>query len=140
VGERLWSNLFKVSIIRNFYDVEVSRYFWRNRLGIPSSKSEIQEDFESFVVSTGPANTNARVVDDLEQFDFIIDFDNLEGDLQWVVSHCGLEISVDGTVPREKSGLRPEWATDYRAMYSRRAREAVQAKYSDQLTKTGQVF
>jgi len=140
VGERLWSNLLKVSIVRNFYDVEVSRYFWRNRFSLPSGKSQIQEDFESFVVSTGPAKTNARVVDDLEQFDFIIDFGNLERDLQRVVSHCGLEISVDATLPREKSGLRPEWATDYRAMYSLRAREAVQAKYCDQLTKMGQVF
>lgn len=139
-GETLWANTFKFTIVRNFYDVEVSRYFWRCRGKIPSDRSAAEMDFESFVLATGPAKTNARVVDHLEEFDFIINFGDLMRDLQRLVSQLGFAVEVDGALPREKTALRPEWASDYREMYTGKAQRAVQAKYAAQLEKTGQAF
>jgi len=140
LGETLWANTFKFSIVRNFYDVEVSRYFWRCRGKIPSDRSAAKLDFESFVLNTGPAKTNAMVVDHLEEFDFIINFSELTRDLQRLMSHLGFEVEVDSALPREKTGLRPHWTSDYRALYTGKAQEAVQAKYAAQLEKAGQVF
>lgn len=140
VGERCWQRVHRVSIVRNLYDVEVSRYFWRNRGALPAERKMVLADFERFVVTTAPAKSNAGVIDSLDDFDTILNYETLASDVDAFIEEIGLKRDNAVRLPTEKSGLRPEWAADYRVMYSTDARQAVEHKYKDQLKRLGMTF
>lgn len=68
LGHPVWSQSFKISIVRNPYDMAVSRYFWSKK---PTEYSS--DDFESFCLSR-----RDRFQDNLEQYfidgDEVVDF------------------------------------------------------------------
>lgn len=137
LGAHLWSNLHRVSIVRNLYDVEVSRFFWRNRFDLPSTLDVARERFEEFVGSVGQAKTNAAVIDSLDNFHTIIHFERMKSDLEALVIDRQLHSTQLPLLPREKSGYRPQWARDFRDLYTQRAKGIVTRKYRRQIERMG---
>ena len=140
LGERLWGNLFRVTVVRNPYDVEVSRFFWRNRFRLPPDLGAGRKEFETFVESVSPAGTNVAVIDSIEDFDMVIDFTRIKSDLDFLVDRLELDQNHKPALPQEKSGYRPVWATDYRDLYTPHAKRVVTDKYQPQLKKMGYLF
>jgi len=140
LGERLWGNLFRVTVVRNPYDVEVSRFFWRNRFRLPPDLGAGRKEFEAFVQSVGPARTNVAVIDSIEEFDMVIDFTRIKSDLDFLVDRLELDHNHKPALPQEKSGLRPGWASDYRDLYTPQSKAVVTRKYEPQIEKMGYNF
>lgn len=79
LGEAQWTQACKVSIVRNPFDMAVSRYFWSKRPTEYSSK-----DFESFCVALGNGfkeNTDQYFIGDTEIIDFYIKYETIHDDI-----------------------------------------------------------
>lgn len=114
VGHKVWSEYFKFTFERNPFDRMVSFYFWRIR------KLKRKPSFEEFInalyvkdeqflkyynLSGRYSNIDYYLIGDDMAVDFVGQYDNLLGDLEYICEKIG--IKFDGWLPRLKNGTRP---------------------------------
>ncbi|HEY9210954.1 MAG TPA: hypothetical protein VIO56_06045 [Methylotenera sp.] len=79
LGHALWTQSFKISIVRNPYDMAVSRYFWRKK---PTEYSSV--DFENFCLSHRESfkdNLEQYFIGGNEVIDFYIRYESIHQDI-----------------------------------------------------------
>ncbi len=136
LGRGIWDRYRKVTIIRNPWDREVSRFFWvRGRPNIPSEFGEFVER----VTRRHPIkNDGLRWGLSGSEAGYLIRYENLADDYSNFVRSLGVaEVPV---LPRAKGHTRPTEARDYRQIYSNQTREVVRRIYQREIEVFGYEF
>jgi hypothetical protein len=136
LGRDVWDRYRKVTIIRNPWDREVSRFFWVR--GSPN----VPDDFEEFinrVTRRHPIGSECiRWGLQRNGRDFLMRYENLEDDYAVFVRSLGLGEAPG--LPHAKGETRPTNARNYREMYTDRSREAVRSIYRREIEVLGYEF
>jgi hypothetical protein len=119
VPPEVWNSYFKFSISRNPWDRAVSYFHWEKRqdpaikpkkrfyhhLGIPFNEiAQIRTLFSDFIKkSTWPSNDNFYTIDNELCVDYVIRYENLSEDFNFVCKKLGLPVD---SLPRLKGGMR----------------------------------
>lgn len=109
IGQHMFGRLLKVSIVRNPYDMAVSRYFWTHRDEAGVSREHFRGWLRSrpAVLST---NRNITHIDGACAIDLMIRFENLEEDVLGFARRAGLPDALYGefNAIRAKGHYRPK--------------------------------
>jgi len=140
LGEDFWQRSFKVTIVRNPYDAAVSRFFWRYRDHQPKGIESARQRFETFVKQRNNAPINTEIPLNLDLFSHVIRYESLRVDLAALLVHLESPQEAINAFPSAKTGIRPEWARDYRNLYTIEARKAVEANYKSALESMEYTF
>lgn len=120
IGPRLWKRYRKIGFVRNPWDREVSRYFWRTRGTLERSP----DGFRKFVMSE-PVDDDWSVIsiDGALILDFVGRYESLEEDFTKLLTELGYKKAVP--LARAKMGFRSAEERDYRQFYDDETRELV---------------
>lgn len=108
IGDEVWNNYTKFSIVRNPYDFAVSAYFWKKKI------NQIKDDisFTDFLrENAGFLQSNRRTyeIDGKSAVDYLVRYEDLRAGLTEVSEVIGLPENLFGVMSglRSKSGARP---------------------------------
>lgn len=103
LGRRVWDGYFKFCFERDPWDKTVSWFYWLNR------QKESGLSFDEYVLTRPlPSDFDQYSIDGSLAVDFVGKFEHLAADLRTVLAR--LDLPVDGALPEEKVGVRPEAA------------------------------
>lgn len=140
VGEDIWNDYFKFTVIRSPWERVLSRYgmFWVREIkpiNIGSGKS-----LEHFLENDGPHITPwehgtscSDYID--EELDYICRFENREEDLMHVLNTVGHPIPDNGLVNVNPSRINPRFPRP--TTFSKEANDLVEVKYRDDILRFG---
>ncbi len=119
VSPEVWNNYFKFSISRNTGDRAVSYFYWEKRqdpaikpkkrfyhhIGVPFDEiTLIKKQFYDFIKNSNwPSNDKFYTIGNELCVDYIIRYENLSGDFDFVCKKLGLPVD---RLPRLKVGIR----------------------------------
>lgn len=111
VGREAFARFFKVAIVRNPYDLAVSRYFWSHRREDVTSP----EHFRQWLLSRPSVltkNYNITHIDGASAVDFMIRFEHFNDDIGTFARKAGLPDTLFGEFDaiRAKGQYRPKRA------------------------------
>lgn len=118
LGRELFDRYLKVAVVRNPYDMVVSRYFWSHRKDPKASPAQFRE-----WLSSRPKgllkNRKITHIDGKSAVDFVIRFENFREDIPAFARKVGLPETLfdEFNATRAKSHYRPKLATT-RDMFS----------------------
>lgn len=140
VGDTIWSQYLKFCVVRNPYDKAVSAYFFfQARDGRPVDAATDSRAFEEWLEQPGPPqDTDKFLIDGQFCLDRVLRYETLNQDLQRLCQNLGLPWQPD-RLPTFKSGIRPR-GVDLAALYTPRAKAAVQQAYAFELDYFGYDF
>ena len=123
VGEEIWNNYFKFTIIRNPWDKMVSSYHYNHHKWVP--RGTAFEDYinmwgEGMQITRFPPQNSPYIN---EKLDFIGRFESLDDDFQAILKH--LE-QPERPLPR----LNQSHHRNYRENYSTETRKVVEQKFA----------
>lgn len=132
---RLWESYRKIGFVRNPWDREVSRYFWRHR----NTGKRSVEGFRRHVLS-GPVDNEWGIISigDKLVLDFVGRYETLEDDFARLLNHLGYKHSVP--LARAKAGFRSADERDYRRFYDDETRELVGQRQAKMVEVFGYTF
>jgi hypothetical protein len=126
VGEEVWRSYFKFAFDRNPWDRQVSWYLYKTKSKQPKpSFPRFMESRRAFV-----PNYNLYSIDGAVAVDFVGRYENLEEDLQQVMTTIGVKHRL--TLPRTNVSVRSE-VSDYRDYYSPKTRSLVEDWYAPEI-------
>ena len=137
VGPRLWKRYLKVAFVRNPWDIEVSRYFFKFP-GITADPGPFRAWFSHDIQERGSEWDIISIEDGLA-LDFVGRYETLEADFLRLLGEMG----VKGPLPqlgRAKIAQRPQSARDYRTFYDDQTRDQVARLWSKEIAAFGYEF
>ncbi len=135
LGKDVWNEYRKVTIIRNPWDREVSRYFWER------DRPKRPKDFETFIeeVTRRHPIGNDWLASGLGRDDgFLIRYEHLAEDYATFVRSLGVE-NVPA-LPKAKGETRPSESRRYQEVYNACTRDAVAQIYRKEIEAFGFAF
>ena len=139
VTDAYWDDYFKFTVVRNPFDLTVSRYHWDRKFKEGKKVTSV-EDFRDWV-KTGNLRNYDRLwqyagIGDRLEVDFVIRYENLKADFDKVCGLIGIERTELGN---HKSGYRNS-EDNYREFYDEESKLIVQDFFSEDLQKFGYTF
>ena len=132
-GAAVFDSYVKVTILRNPWDREVSRFFWDNHF------QRRYKNFESYLVERTKRdpldNFLIHSIDGRNVADVLMRQDRLEEDFTAFVRSLGVDNIP--RLPRTKGEYRPREAQDYRTFYDDRTRALVGEIYRREIEEFG---
>jgi hypothetical protein len=126
----------KVTVVRNPWDREVSRYFWHYR------KQRRRPSFEYFVrmprYRPGRKNFDVYSTDGLIVADTVLRYERLAEDFSRFIHSLGINLVPE--LPRAKAGVRPKEKRDYREFYNATTRRIVARRSALEIAAFGYEF
>ncbi len=140
LGDDLWSQYFKFCVVRNPFEQLVSYfYFLRRESFTPQFDERHKDEFARWLTTEKlPSNEPMYKIAGENCMDFLVRFENLQGDLQRVCSHIGVDWKPS-ELSTYKSGFRPAEATAAK-IYTEPARQFVERQYAQELRYLGYSF
>lgn len=134
VGEDVWNACYKFSIERNPWDRQVSLYHWhyRNHKNKPSFETFIRSPIHRKI----SPNFDTYAIDGKVVADHVCRYENLQDDLNNVLSRLGLEAKL--ALPQAKGSFRKERA--WREYYTPKTRDIVGRWYAREIEAFGYEF
>ena len=110
IGEELWNDYFKFTVVRNPFDKMISAYFHFEKANNSESKNnEMNDDiagFRKWVANGGKViDRDVYMIDGEVTVDFFIRYENLREDIEFVCQKLNLEYDLND-LPRLKSEHR----------------------------------
>jgi hypothetical protein len=136
LGRNIWDRYKKVSMIRNPWDREVSRFFWVR--GRPNVPAEFEEFVERVTRRHPIANDGLRWGLNRDGNGFLMRYENLADDYSAFVRSLG--VTEVPELPHAKGETRPGQARRYREVYTDKSREAVSSIYRREIKVFGYEF
>ena len=134
LGADLLRRYTKVTILRNPWDREVSRYYWtRERPGIPSEF----EEFVSKVTRRHPIRLPTLMFG-RNVADVMLRYEHLANDFGEFLRGLGVKEAAE--LPHAKGHTRPSDAVNYRRLYNDRTRKAVESIYRREIEEFAYQF
>ena len=111
LGNKIWSDYFKFSVVRNPYDELVSRFWFfldpKVKMSLLNAGlGATQKEFKKWVMTQENLNSRIYLIDGKLEVDFMIRFEFLEDDVERVCSLLGVEKKIS-ELQKFKSGIRP---------------------------------
>jgi hypothetical protein len=135
LGPETFDSYLKVTIVRNAWDREVSRYFWATRGDAP------RRPFDRWVrrESSNPERKTWRIytLNDTPIADVVMRYETLAEDFDALLERLGCAGSV--SLPRAKGKHRAK-GRDYREFYTDETRELVARRYAREIAYFGMSF
>lgn len=114
-----WASYLKVGFIRNPWDAQVSKFFWRLRGEGDTSPAAFRQELLS-----KPAIAYRKLfIDDQLAVDFVGKYETLDADYRTLMSRLG--VADPAPLPHMKGGVRPPASRDYRTYYDDESRDFV---------------
>jgi hypothetical protein len=136
VGDEVWNRSKKIAIVRNPWDREASRYFYKRK------KKSLPPTFEGFVkkmTARRPMdNFEAHSLDGMNIADRVLRYESLHEDYAALLREFGVEDPPP--LPRLKGQYRPAEARDYRQLYNSETRDIVANAYGPEIAAFGYRF
>lgn len=132
IGESKFSDMTKVTSVRNPYDLMVSAFFFQTR-GNPTPPK-----FSEWVLTRERPAVNREIVRSLDESWRVIRFEYLSEDLDFLCRE--LNIKLERGIPRLKAIPRPGEAQNYRNLYDSKSMAYVEHLYADWITTFGYEF
>ncbi|WP_428685382.1 sulfotransferase family 2 domain-containing protein [Reyranella sp.] len=135
IGRRLWRRYRKVAFVRNPWDREVSRFFWRTK-----GRAEHSPDgFRKFIMRKQIDDDWSIIsIDGTLALDFVGRYESLEDDFAKLLTELGYKKSVP--LARAKMGFRSTEERDYRPFYDDETRELVAQAHAPLIAAFGYTF
>lgn len=114
-----WATYFKAGFVRNPWDAQVSKFFWRQR-GLGDTSPEA---FRKELLSKGVVAYRKLFIGDQLAVDFVGKYETLDADYRTLVARLGVEDPAP--LPHTKNGVRPHESRDYRRYYDEESRDFV---------------
>lgn len=135
IGRRLWKRYRKIAFVRNPWDREVSRYFWRTK----GAGEHSPDGFRKFVTSE-PVDDDWAIIsiDGALALDFVGRYESLEDDFAKLLAEIGYRKLVP--LARAKMGFRSAEGKDYRRFYDNETRDLVARMHAPLISAFGYTF
>lgn len=135
LGSEIFDSYLKVTIVRNAWDREVSRYFWATRGDAPRRPFDVWVRRES----SNPERKTWRIysLGDRPVADVVMRYETLAADFDALLSRLGCEGAVK--LPRAKGAHRAK-GRDYREFYTDETRTMVARRYRREIAYFGMTF
>jgi hypothetical protein len=139
VGQEIWNSYFKFAIVRNPFDIAVSRYHWNKKGKVINEEETSVKDFQHWVESKNLFKedsllrytcSNGRL-----DLDFIGHYETLEDDVNYICDTIGIP-SLE--LPTLKGGFRDK--KHYSEFYNESIRKLVEDFYATDLKLFGYSF
>lgn len=112
VGDDIWNNYKKISIVRNPWDHAVSWFKWQEKYGYEGTQ---KGKFEQYLVNNYRSTWSFYTINHgLYDIDYMIRFENLNDDVNKTLSILGIESEND--LPKTKNNIRVK--QDYKDFYT----------------------
>lgn len=136
INKKIWRKYFKFSVVRNPWDLCVSRYFWHKANNKPYN-------FEQMIkmLSTGliPARKDLYQMNDNYICDYYIKYENLLDDIKTVCEKCNIKKYDLNNLTNQKSNYR-DHSISYREYYNSELKDIVARVYADDIKKFNYSF
>jgi hypothetical protein len=136
ITTELWRRYTKVTIVRNPWDREISRYFYA------AARQDRYADFAEFVrrrTRWHPMkNYRIHSINGRNIADVVLRYEHLDADFESFVRSLGVDELPE--LPRANSESRPHDARDYRMMYGDLTRRIVERVYAREIQEFGYEF
>ena len=133
VPEDVWKTYHKVSIERNPWDREVSRYFSKY-----SRRTQQMPSFGDYLRRASPSkNFSIYSIDGDVVVDRLMRFESLQNDLRAFLHYLGVEEQIG--IPKTNSSVRKD-DLKYRTLYDRETKEFVANLYRSEIEYCGYSF
>jgi hypothetical protein len=115
IDQSIWSNYYKFVFIRNPYDYSVSLFEWKKsraaelNIKFSSSFNSFLLDYFEELISLN----NFAYIDEEIPYNFVGKFENLEEDVNYVLSE--LNLNIKNIIPKSKNNIRKN--KDYKSYY-----------------------
>lgn len=116
LGADTWENYRTLTVVRDPWEVAVSRYFWKTRSTNPVRRSLNLDE----AVEMASVNWEIYSIDDAVGVDTVLRHDLLADDLAALCDSLGLEPTLP--LPRAKSGHRPAGTAPHEVLSTEQAR------------------
>jgi hypothetical protein len=137
-----FDDYYKFSVIRNPWDMAVSRYFWQKRLGRTKRMKRKMSSFDTYLTNYGVSDDDLLLpfvsIDGEVITDRIIRYENLLEDLELVCKDLGIEFDPSYMVDA-KSKYRPK-DIPYQSYYSEELKNIVAEAHKDDILYFGYEF
>lgn len=147
VGEVVWQRYRSIVNVRNPWDKLASLLFFRPgrtaRFGGGSLEITDLDDarrrLERMTATFQRPSCDRFLEPGSPAIDTALRLDRLDTDLRTLAAELGLP-EANRRLPHHKSGTRPDWARDWRPLYTDAAAQSVAALYDDWITTFGYRF
>lgn len=117
---RIWPRYFKFTVVRNPFEVVVSRFFWDRRNAGPEQRTK--QAFREYLldhIDVVRENLNIYQIDGRPAVDDVVRYENLAEDLARISERIGLPDNISGTMRgiRAKSSQRPRSGASAKEMF-----------------------
>jgi hypothetical protein len=144
IGDEIWNGYFKFSIIRNPWDIAVSRFCWNkkddtNKFIKFFLKFFEKYDFKKFIENYPERWTNNKFyldADGNKYCDFYVKYEHLESDYNKVCQFIGIPYEK---LPKTKDRLR-KYKGNYKSYYNKYLRDIIARKFKIEIEKFGYKF
>jgi hypothetical protein len=141
LGDKIWNSYFKFAIVRNPWDLVVSRYYWeiKGKLGIDNCSIE---GFREWVKSGNLPSHDLLypylindINDNFIDLDFVGYYENLDKDLEYICN----KLNIPGLkLPSLKSGFRDK--IQYTEHYNEETQQIIKDFYKKDIDLLGYTF
>lgn len=137
VGPRLWKRYLKVAFVRNPWDIEVSRYFFK----FPGTTADPAAFRAWLNEDTRERGSEWDIIslDGALALDFVGRYETLDADFQRLLGELGVKGAPSG-LGRAKVAQRPTAARNYQAFYDDQAKDQVARLWSKEINVFGYEF
>jgi hypothetical protein len=136
VGEGVWAEYTKFTIVRNPWDTVISSYYWKFR-DRPNERPSIHDFLNSELIRRLLRNYETFSIDGTVVADELCHYETLAADLEVTWQRVGLPTPVD--LPRAKGGTRAD-RRPYREVLSDAEAHEIAEKFAAELALTGYAY
>ena len=129
-----WASYFKAGFVRNPWDAQVSKFFWRLRGEGDTSPEAFRKD----LLNNGAISYRKLFIGDKIAVDFVGKYEALDADYRTLMARLGVEDPVP--LPHMKGGVRPRESRDYRTYYDDESRDFVARECAAMIELCGYEF
>lgn len=134
IGDAIWQEYFKFTIVRNPWDRQVSHFYYQTRPGTRRNLS-----FDRFMrrKRAYQPNHSLYTIDAQMAVDYVIRFENLQEDLIEALKRIGIETPLE--LPQAKVGIRKDGG-NYRSHYTAHTKSLVAEWYAPEIDRFAYSF
>lgn len=139
LGDEMFNNYFKFTIVRNPWDRVISSFYYRNHGNL--SFDQIKKKFREYVLSRKfEINTRIYTINNEFICDFHIRYEHLKEDIEYVCEKLGIQNYDFNKIPRFKSSTRKFKHVPYWEYYDDETKQIVENTHQKEIGKFEYVF